>query len=114
MAVILVIIYQASVSGLINLYILGVFVSFSLSQLGMVRHWTRHLRTESDASERRRMVRSRAINAFGLVMTTSSVLVIVLVTKFTKGAWIVVIAMPLDLAAHARRSTSTTSALATR
>ena len=94
MAVILVIIYQASVSGLINLYILGVFVSFSLSQLGMVRHWTRHLRTESDASERRRMVRSRAINAFGLVMTTS-VLVIVLVTKFTKGAWIVVIAMPL-------------------
>ena len=94
MAIALVIAYQASVSGLINLYILGVFTSFSLSQLGMVKHWNRHLRSETDTGERRRMMRSRMINAFGLVMTTS-VLVIVLVTKFTKGAWIVVIAMPL-------------------
>ena len=94
LAMILVVIYQASTSGLINLYIIGVFVSFSLSQLGMVKHWTRHLKSESEQTERRRMMRSRVINAFGLVMT-SSVLVIVLVTKFTKGAWIVVIAMPL-------------------
>ena len=94
MAIVLVIAYQASVSGLINLYILGVFVSFSLSQLGMVKHWTRHLRSEIDPGERSRMMRSRVINSFGLVMT-SFVLVIVLVTKFTKGAWIVVIAMPL-------------------
>lgn len=94
MAIVLVLIFQASVSGLINLYILGVFTSFSLSQLGMVRHWTRHLRSEPDPSERRRMTRSRVVNAFGLVMTTS-VLIIVLVTKFTRGAWIVVIAMPL-------------------
>ena len=43
LAVILVIVYQADVSGLIQLYIIGVFVSFTLSQLGMVRHWTRHL-----------------------------------------------------------------------
>lgn len=93
LAVILVIAYQASVSGLINLYILGVFTSFTLSQLGMVRHWTRHLRTAA-AGERGHMIRSRAINSFGLVMT-GSVLVIVLVTKFTRGAWIVVIAMPL-------------------
>ena len=94
LAALLVIIYQADVSGLIQLYIIGVFVSFTLSQLGMVRHWNRHLRTEEDPSERRRMFRSRMINAFGLVMT-GSVLVIVLVTKFTKGAWIVVVAMPL-------------------
>lgn len=94
LAVLLVIAYQASVSGLINLYILGVFVSFTLSQLGMVRHWTRHLRSEAEKSERLRMQRSRAINGFGLVMT-ASVLVIVLVTKFTRGAWIVVVAMPL-------------------
>lgn len=93
LAVLLVIAYQASVSGLINLYILGVFTSFTLSQLGMVRHWTRHLR-DAPASERGRMIRSRYINAFGFVMT-GSVLVIVLVTKFTRGAWIVVVAMPL-------------------
>ncbi len=94
LAALLTIAYQADVSGLIQLYIIGVFVSFTLSQLGMVRHWNRFLVSEEDPAERRRMMRSRLINAFGLVMT-GSVLVIVLVTKFTKGAWIVVIAMPL-------------------
>jgi amino acid transporter len=94
MAIVLTVIYQADVTGLIQLYIIGVFVSFTLSQLGMVRHWTRHLLTEEDPKERARMIRSRVINGFGLIMT-GSVLVIVLVTKFTKGAWIVVIAMPL-------------------
>ena len=94
LAIILVIIYQADVTGLIQLYIIGVFVSFTLSQLGMVRHWTRLLKTEEDAKERARMMRSRVINGFGLLMT-GSVLVIVLATKFTKGAWIVVVAMPL-------------------
>jgi len=94
LAIILVIIYQADVTALIQLYIIGVFVSFTLSQIGMVRHWNRHLRSETDPAERRRMKRSRIINSFGLVMT-GSVLVIVLVTKFTKGAWLVVLAMPL-------------------
>jgi len=94
LAILLVIAYQADVTGLIQLYIIGVFVSFTLSQLGMVRHWTRLLKTEEDPKERSKMIRSRVINAFGLVMT-GSVLVIVLVTKFTKGAWIVVIAMPI-------------------
>jgi amino acid transporter len=94
LAIVLVVIYQADVTALIQLYIIGVFVSFTLSQIGMVRHWNRHLRSETDPSERRRMQRSRLINSFGLVMT-GSVLVIVLVTKFTKGAWLVVLAMPL-------------------
>ena len=94
LAIILVVIYQADVTSLIQLYIIGVFVSFTLSQIGMVRHWNRHLRSETDAAERRRMKRSRIINSFGLVMT-GSVLVIVLATKFTKGAWLVVVAMPL-------------------
>ncbi len=53
LAALLVVIYQADVSGLIQLYIIGVFVSFTLSQLGMVRHWNRHLRSEEDAAERR-------------------------------------------------------------
>ncbi len=94
LAIILVVIYQADVTALIQLYIIGVFVSFTLSQIGMVRHWNRHLRSETDPAARRTMVRSRIINSFGLVMT-GSVLVIVLVTKFTKGAWLVVLAMPL-------------------
>ncbi|MCU0282483.1 MAG: APC family permease [Candidatus Nanopelagicales bacterium] len=94
MAALLIYVYQANVSALIQLYILGVFVSFTLSQLGMIRHWTRHLRTEVDPAERARMRRSRVVNAVGFVMT-GSVLIIVLVTKFTRGAWIVCVAMPL-------------------
>lgn len=94
LAVVLVVIYQANVTNLIQLYIIGVFVSFTLSQLGMIKHWNRHLLSETVPSERRKMFRSRAINFVGFLMT-GSVLVIVLATKFTKGAWIVVVAMPL-------------------
>ena len=94
LAVILVVIYQANPSNLINLYVIGVFVSFTLSQLGMIRHWTRNLKTTVDKSERARMMRSRMVNSVGFVMT-GTVLVIVLATKFAKGAWLVVIAMPI-------------------
>ncbi|WP_067183548.1 APC family permease [Microtetraspora niveoalba] len=93
-ACLLIWVFQADVSKLLNLYIVGVFVSFTLSQIGMVRHWTRHLRTEADARTRFRMHRSRVINGFGGVMT-AIVLVVVLLTKFTHGAWIVCIAMPV-------------------
>ncbi|WP_084957776.1 APC family permease [Thermoactinospora rubra] len=86
--------FKADVSRLLNLYIVGVFVSFTLSQTGMVRHWTRHLRTETDPRVRFQMQRSRVINAFGGVMT-GLVLVVVLFTKFLVGAWIVCIAMPV-------------------
>jgi len=85
--------FDASTSRLIQLYIIGVFVSFTLSQTGMVRHWTRALRTERDRSARRRLHRSRAINGFGAALT-GVVLVVVLITKFTHGAYLVVIAMP--------------------
>ncbi|MBO3748096.1 APC family permease [Streptosporangiaceae bacterium NEAU-GS5] len=86
--------FNADVSKLLNLYIVGVFVSFTLSQIGMVRHWNRLLRTETDRRARLHMMRSRVINAFGGLMT-AIVLVVVLITKFTHGAFIVVIAMPL-------------------
>ncbi|MDA3022194.1 MAG: APC family permease [Actinomycetota bacterium] len=93
-AVVLVIIYQASVTNLISLYIVAVFVAFTLSQLGMIKHWNRNLLGETVAVERRKMMRSRAINSVGFAMT-GSVLIIVLLTEFTNGAWIVVVAMPL-------------------
>jgi amino acid transporter len=85
--------FDASTSRLIQLYIIGVFVSFTLSQAGMVRHWTKALATERDPAGRRRIHRSRLINGFGAVLT-GVVLVVVLVTKFTHGAYLVVIAMP--------------------
>ena len=78
---------------LIQLYIVGVFVSFNLSQLGMIRHWTTAPAPgDRTPRVRRRMMRSRAINTFGLAMT-AVVLVIVLVTKFLAGAWIAILAM---------------------
>ena len=88
----LIVLFDAETTRLIQLYIVGVFVSFTLSQLGMIRHWTRVLRSTTDPAARRRMLRSRAINAFGLGLT-AAVLVVVLVTKFLAGAWITIIAM---------------------
>jgi amino acid transporter len=96
-AIILIVAFDAQVTRLIQLYIVGVFVSFNLSQLGMIRHWTRHLRTEKDPAVRRRMFRSRLINTFGLVMT-ATVFVVVLVTKFLAGAWIAILAMVIFFA----------------
>jgi amino acid transporter len=91
-ACVLIIAFNAETTRLIQLYIIGVFVSFNLSQLGMIRHWTRLLKTETDPQERRRMYRSRLINTFGLGMT-AVVFVVILLTKFLAGAWIAILAM---------------------
>ncbi|MFF9205864.1 APC family permease [Streptomyces sp. NPDC014986] len=88
----LVWVYEADSTRLIQLYIVGVFMSFTLSQTGMVRHWNRLLATEKATAERRHMIRSRAINAFGAFFT-GMVLVVVLVTKFTHGAWVALLGM---------------------
>ncbi|HEY7222862.1 MAG TPA: APC family permease [Micromonosporaceae bacterium] len=93
-AVVLIISFDAEVTRLIQLYIVGVFVSFTLSQAGMLRHWNRLLRTERDPVVRHRMHRSRLINGFGMGLT-GAVLVVVLVTKFTRGAWIAIAAMAI-------------------
>ncbi|WP_326653124.1 MULTISPECIES: APC family permease [unclassified Streptomyces] len=91
-AVLLIWLYGADSTKLIQLYIVGVFVSFTLSQTGMVRHWNRHLKTEKDQAKRRHMIRSRAINTFGAFFT-GLVLVVVLATKFTHGAWVALLGM---------------------
>jgi amino acid transporter len=91
-AIAFVVAFNAEVTKLIQLYIVGVFVSFTLSQIGMVRHWTRLLAVETDASERRRMQRARVINTVGFICT-GTVLLIVIVTKFLAGAWIAILAM---------------------
>jgi amino acid transporter len=92
MAIVLIVAFDAQVTRLIQLYIVGVFVSFTVGQFGMVRHWNRHLDTETEPAERRRMMRARAINSVGFLVT-SVVLVVVLVTKFVAGAWITILAM---------------------
>ena len=96
-AIIMVYAFDASVTKLIQLYILGVFTSFTLGQLGMIKHWTRNIKNTSDKDLISKMKRSRIINSIGFVMT-GTVLVIVLVTKFTHGAWMVVVAIPLLMA----------------
>nr|WP_240979432.1 APC family permease [Streptomyces sp. HNM0574] len=93
-AAVLVVLYDADSTKLIQLYIVGVFVSFTLSQTGMIRHWNRHLKREGRPAERRRMLRSRAINTFGAFFT-GLVLVVVLITKFTHGAWVALVGMAL-------------------
>jgi hypothetical protein len=87
----LILVYQASVTDLIQLYILGVFTSFSVGQIGMIRHWRRGIR--ENTISRKEAYSGLAINGFGAFLT-SSVLVIVTLTKFTHGAWLVFIIMP--------------------
>jgi amino acid transporter len=111
----LIIGFDANLDRLIQLYIVGVFTSFTLSQLGMVRHWQKVLRgpgprsgglggaspgvtgggvDETSGAARRSARRAQAINATGAVFT-AVVLVVVFATKVTHGAWIAVLAMLL-------------------
>ncbi len=78
--------YNASVESLIHLYVIGVFTAFTLSQAGMVRYW---LRTRSRGWQHR-----LAINAVG-ASATGVVTVVVVITKFAEGAWLVIVAIPL-------------------
>ncbi|ROP74688.1 amino acid/polyamine/organocation transporter (APC superfamily) [Curtobacterium sp. PhB115] len=89
----LLVVYRANVTSLIQLYIIGVFVSFTLGQTGMVVHWTRLLRTDPSVN-RGQVIRSRITNAIGATFTLV-VLVIVTITKFTHGAWLVFLIMPI-------------------
>jgi amino acid transporter len=91
-AIVLIVAFNASPTRLIQLYIVGVFVSFVCSQTGMIRHWNRNLKTTTDSKVRLQMMRSRAINTVGAIVT-AVVLVIVIVSKFAEGAWIAVAAM---------------------
>ncbi len=100
-AIALILAFDAEVTKLIQLYIVGVFIAFTLSQAGMVRHWTALLRTETEPAVRRRMIRSRAVNAVG-VSVTGLVLIIVMITKFVHGAYLALFAMSCPLPDHAR------------
>ncbi|MFI5275084.1 MAG: APC family permease, partial [Ktedonobacterales bacterium] len=85
---VLLVVFKGSTDALINLYALGVFTAFTLSQTGMVVHWWR-LRERAGAGWRRSLV----INGMGAVVT-GVVALIILITKFDRGAWIVVALVP--------------------
>ena len=89
----LVYVFHADVSRLIQLYILGVFLSFTLSQIGMVRHWNEERRNANSVLTGAQIARKRLLNLVGAI-ATGVVLVVVLFTKFQHGAWIVCIAIP--------------------
>lgn len=89
--------FDGSVTKIIQLYIIGIFTAFTLGQTGMVIHWNRALRVIKEESERKTIYRSRLINLTGLTFT-GTVLLIVVTTKFTQGAWIIVLAIPTLMA----------------
>jgi amino acid transporter len=91
-SVALIIGFDANIEKLIQLYIIGVFTSFTLSQYGMVQHWRKELRGISDSSARRTIRRSQAINGTGAVVT-GLVLIIVVRYKFLAGAYLAIGAM---------------------
>jgi amino acid transporter len=95
-ASLLIYVFDADLSRLIQLYVVGVFTSFTLSQAGMVRHWLK-VRRGSDLDAAKGWRRSIVINAVGAT-ATFVVLVIVVRTKFAEGAWIVIAAMPVIIA----------------
>ena len=85
----LVIVFKADLNRLIQLYLVGVFISFTLSQTGMVLRW-RKLKTPG-------WQKSAAINAFGATIT-GIVLCVVVYTKFKHGAWIIIAGIPVVMA----------------
>ncbi|HET8926696.1 MAG TPA: APC family permease [Microbacterium sp.] len=104
-AIAVLIVYQANLSSLIQLYIIGVFVSFSIGQIGMIRHWRGGLRQLRGLSHEARSTpaaraeafgyrKGLAVNSVGATMTIL-VLLIVTITKFTHGAWLVFLAIPV-------------------
>jgi amino acid transporter len=82
----LLIAFRANVNSLIHLYVIGVFTAFTLAQAGMVRYWLR--------TRERGWRRSAVLNGTGATVT-GLVDVIVIWTKFTAGAWMVTIAIPV-------------------
>ena len=87
-AIMLLIIFGGSTNALINLFAVGVFMSFTLSQAGMVLHWW-HLRGEHSGWQR-----SMVINGLG-ALTTAIVALVISFSKFLEGAWIVIVLIPI-------------------
>ena len=93
-AILLIVVFDADVSQLIQLYIIGVFTSFTIGQWGMVRHWNREMRRARTRPPAGGCAGRRSSTPSAAALTTV-VLVIIVLTKFTHGAWLVLVAMPI-------------------
>jgi len=89
----LLILFGGITDRLIPLFAIGAFLTFTMSQLGMVWHWLRELRSAQTASARPKYRVHLAINALGAVATSIALLIIV-VAKFSQGAWITLLVIP--------------------
>jgi len=101
-ASLLIVLFQASVTALIPLYAIGVFLSFTLSQAGMAHRWWKigHLEPGQEMQERGSTLRHEpgwalkmVVNGFG-ALCTMVVMFVFAITKFRDGAWIVLILIP--------------------
>lgn len=90
---ILLIVFGGITDRLIPLFAVGAFLTFTMSQLGMVAHWRREIGTANSARERHQHRASLAINLTGTVITGSS-LAIIVIAKFIEGAWITIVVIP--------------------
>ncbi|MCX5931195.1 MAG: APC family permease [Cyanobacteria bacterium] len=88
-AAVLLVVFEGSVTRLIPLYAVGVFTSFTLSQAGMVMHWWKE--------QRAGWLGKALINALGCLVT-AVVCAVLLFSKFSHGAWLIVVAVPLLVA----------------
>lgn len=89
--------FKGDVTILVQLYVLGVFISFTLSQAAMLRHWSRILVQVTGRAARAAVHRKRLLNLVGLVLS-ALVLIVVLITRFTHGAWLAVVGILLLMA----------------
>ncbi|OXS85813.1 APC family permease [Kocuria marina subsp. indica] len=93
-AAVFTIVFGANVNGLIQLYVVGAFFAFTLTQAGMVRHWARVRRTSTSQSPHRQIAGRWAVAVIALI-ACAAVFVVVLVTKFAQGAWLTIVAIAL-------------------
>ncbi|MDO4919782.1 APC family permease [Kocuria sp.] len=96
-AAVLTLVFGANVNALIQLYVVGAFFAFTLTQAGMVRHWTRERRTSASRTAPREFTLRLAV-AWIALMACAAVFVVVLVTKFAQGAWLTIVAIALTTA----------------
>jgi amino acid transporter len=95
----LLIAFDGITDRLIPLFAIGAFLTFTMSQTGMVVHWRHALHDASTAPERRRIWSHLVINAVGAA-TTVTALVIIAVAKFVEGGWITILAIPCVILLH--------------
>ncbi len=100
-ALVLVVAFRAQTALLVQLYVIGVFLSFTVSQLGMVRHWTRQLSHTPGGRARQAVRARRAVNLVGFAVT-ALVAVVVLLTRFGQGAWVALLAIAAMVSVMAR------------